>query len=261
DAGTYTLSFQAAQRGPANRQVIRVLVDGSTVGVIRPQGSTYAGYVTASFTVTQGTHVVSFVGLNPFGGDNTAFIDQVGVGSLASVADPGFETPNVGAGSYQYDPSGSPWTFSGMAGVSGNGSWFTAGNPNAPEASQVAILRTTGNISQQVTFAAGTYAVTFQATHRANENSGWADPGGVVIRLFIHGSRVGSFYVSGTAYTTEITNAFTVGAGSHTLTFVSYNPFGGDHTAFLDQVRITPPDRLQGLLADPGLVSVADSLL
>ena len=38
----------------------------------------------------------------------------------------------MGAGQFQYRPTGSPWTFTGGAGISGNGSGFTAGNPPAP---------------------------------------------------------------------------------------------------------------------------------
>ena len=48
---------------------------------------------------------------------------------------------SVGAGNWQYAPSGSPWTFSGTAGVSGNDSAITAGNPTAPQGSQVAFVQ------------------------------------------------------------------------------------------------------------------------
>jgi hypothetical protein len=84
----------------------------------------------------------------------------------------GFETPNVGTGTYgafQYDPSGSPWTFADQAGVAGNGSGFTAGNPDAPEGTQVAFLQGAGaSISQSLTFASGTYSLSFLAAQRGN---------------------------------------------------------------------------------------------
>ena len=51
-----------------------------------------------------------------------------------SIADPGFEQVTVGAGQFQYRPTGSPWTFSGGAGISGNNSGFTSGNPSPPKA-------------------------------------------------------------------------------------------------------------------------------
>ena len=55
--------------------------------------------------------------------------------ALPQLADTGFESIQVGTGawgSFQYDPTGSPWTFSGAAGVSGDGSGFTVGNPKRP---------------------------------------------------------------------------------------------------------------------------------
>ena len=47
--------------------------------------------------------------------------------------DPGFELPSVGSGgsAFQYAPAGSPWTFSGTAGVAGNASGFTSGDPSS----------------------------------------------------------------------------------------------------------------------------------
>ena len=50
-------------------------------------------------------------------------------GLLSSVQDTGFEQVQVGAGQFQYRPTGSPWTFAGSSGISGNNSGFTAGNP------------------------------------------------------------------------------------------------------------------------------------
>ena len=67
----------------------------------------------------------------------------------------------MGSG-FQYRPAGSPWTFAGGAGIAGNGSGFTAGNPPAPEGTQVAFLQRTGSFSQAVAgWAAGTYLLTF----------------------------------------------------------------------------------------------------
>ena len=42
----------------------------------------------------------------------------------SSIGDPGFEQVVVGAGHFQYDPTGSPWAFSGSSGISGNNSGF-----------------------------------------------------------------------------------------------------------------------------------------
>jgi hypothetical protein len=78
-AGTYSLSFSAAQRAnfQSSSQSIQVLIDGTAVGTFTPGSASYTAYTTASFTVTAGSHTIRFVGLDPDGQDNTAFIDQV----------------------------------------------------------------------------------------------------------------------------------------------------------------------------------------
>src|SRR5262249_15436539 len=60
-AGTYTLSFLAAQR-PGNSQTFQVLVDGTVVGTFQPAGPSYQSYATDSFTVAAGSHTLAFVG-------------------------------------------------------------------------------------------------------------------------------------------------------------------------------------------------------
>jgi len=91
------------------------------------------------------------------------------------LGDAGFESPALGAGTFQYGPVVTPWAFFGGAGISGNGSGFTAGNPNAPEGGQVAFLQQTGSFSQAVNLAAGTYRLSSPAAHRAAKMS---DTGG-----------------------------------------------------------------------------------
>ena len=147
-AGSYLISFSAAQRanfGTSNEEV-QVRVDGTVVGTITPAGTSYATYTTASFNVTAGSHTITFVGVDPSGADYTAFLDQVSIDNVSPTGftDPGFESPSLGTGpsAYQYRPTGSAWSFSGPAGLAGNGSGFTSGNPNAPQGSQVAFLQT-----------------------------------------------------------------------------------------------------------------------
>ncbi len=84
-----------------------------------------------------------------------------------AITDSGFEQVQVGTGQFRYRPSGSPWAFAGSSGLSGNGSGFTAGNPPAPEGSQVALLQNTGSFSQSFTSSAtGSYTLTFDAAQR-----------------------------------------------------------------------------------------------
>lgn len=78
-AGSYTLSFQAAQRGNFNQspQTLHVRIDGKLIGAFTPGSSTYVLLTTDSFTVTAGPHILSFEGSCPVGVDTTAFIDLV----------------------------------------------------------------------------------------------------------------------------------------------------------------------------------------
>ena len=149
-AGSYVITFDAAQRGnfQASRQNFKVLVDGAVVGTFTPSGTAYQGYITAAFTVAAGSHTIAFQGLDTAGGDNSAFVDSVTLTSIPAIGDQGFEQVVVGAGQFRYDPTGSPWAFSGDAGISGNNSGFTSGNPPAPQGPQVAFLQGTGSFSQ-----------------------------------------------------------------------------------------------------------------
>ena len=170
-----------------SQQTIEVLIDGKAVGVITPKNTSYEPYSTDSFTITSaGNHTLTFAGTDPLGGDNTAFIDAVAIvaGQPNQPFDAGFESAGQGSGgtAYQYDPTGSPWTFSGYAGVAGNASAFTTGNPNAPQGSQVAFIQMTGSLSQSFNLAAGIYDVNLLAAQRGDwpfesDNSGahrWA---------------------------------------------------------------------------------------
>ena len=79
DAGSYDISFDAAQRGnwQSQAQQIEVLIDGNVVATITPSGTSYGSYTTGNFTVTAGTHTIEFRGLAQFTADSTAFIDLV----------------------------------------------------------------------------------------------------------------------------------------------------------------------------------------
>ena len=78
-AVSYTLGFGAAQRGnyQESNQTFQVLIDDTVLGTLTPSGTDYAVYTTDTFQVRAGTHTLTFRGLNPDGGDNTALIDQV----------------------------------------------------------------------------------------------------------------------------------------------------------------------------------------
>jgi hypothetical protein len=242
-AGTYSISFSAAQRGntQASSQTLQVLVDGSVVGTFNSfAGTAYQTLSTGNFTLAVGLHTVTLKGTDLHGGDNTAFVDMVTVNYWASLGDPGFETPAAGSTGYVYDPTTSPWTFSGNAGQTNNGSPFTGSNPPAPQGSQVAFLQGFGSVSQTTALPAGTYTVMFSAAQRGNTQASRQ-----TFEVLVDGIVVAAFnYFTGSTYAVLSTGNFTVTSGVHTLTFQGTDLLGGDNTAFLDQVslvgRISP---------------------
>ena len=167
--------------------------------------------------------------------DIGAFEFQATPAAAPSIGDRGFEQVVVGAGQFRYDPTGSPWAFSGGAGISGNNSGFTSGNPPAPQGVQVAFLQGTGSFTQSVTgWAAGSYVLTFDAAQRGNFGVSRQN-----FNVLIDGSVVGTFTPSGTSYQSYSTVAFTVTAGTHTIKFQGLDSAGGDNTAFIDAVSIS----------------------
>jgi len=169
--------------------------------------------------------------------DDFKLVNSQAAFSTLSVSNFGFETPTVGAGLWQFSPSGGSWTFASGAGLSGNGSAFTSGNPSAPEGSQVAFLQgTLATITQSVSgFQSGvSYSIIFKAAQRGN----CCNAGGQDFQVYVDNQLLGSFHPISTSYLDYDTPAFTVSAGAHTIKFAAVNPLGGDHTAFIDNVRI-----------------------
>jgi len=155
-----------------------------------------------------------------------------------AAGDAGFEAVAVGSGSFgsfAYDPAGSAWAFAGQAGVSGNSSGFTGGNPAAPQGGQVGFLQAAGSFSQGIAgWAAGSYQVGFLAAQRGNNGPSAED-----FQVLIDGVTVSTFRPAGTAYSAYSTASFSVAAGTHTVTFKGLDSAGGDNTAFIDAVAVT----------------------
>ena len=240
---TYIVKFATAQRGNccgAGGLDFQVLIDGTSLGTFRPTGPNYVEAATAIFTATASTHTLKFLGVNSSGGDNTALIDNVRVETATQPPSPfagngGFEAPVVG-NSFQYGPTSTAWTFVG-AGVSGNSSAFTNGNPAAPEGSQVAFIQGGGSyISQMVSsFRAGvSYSISFKGAQRGN----CCGAGGLNIDVYLDSTLVGTFKPAGSSYEALSTAGFTTSAGAHILKFVGRNTSGGDNSALIDNVQI-----------------------
>jgi hypothetical protein len=135
-----------------------------------------------------------------------------------TVTDPGFEQPAQGQGRFSYAPTGSAWTFGPQAGLSGNATGFTGGNPAAPQGAQVAFLQGRPSISQAVPgWKAGSYQLTFQAAQRANLVSRQD------FQIMVDDVVIGTFLPDSTVYGLYITPAFDVGEGAHKVTFQGIN--------------------------------------
>jgi hypothetical protein len=146
------------------------------------------------------------------------------------LANTGFESPSL-AGSYQYAPAGAAWTFSGGAGITGNGNAFTGGNASAPEGVQVAFIQGPGSVAQSTTLAAGQYTISLQASQRGNMQSGTQ-----IVVVQVDGAAVGQFLPPGAGYSAYQTPTFTIaGGGNHTIS-LSGGGSGSDFTAFVDSV-------------------------
>jgi hypothetical protein len=194
-----------------------------------------------------GTVTIEFLGTNANsannGDDNTAFIDAVRIlMASASVGNAGFETPaapfKVPPATnplYWYGAAGATWKFSADttngSGIAANGSAFN--NAAAPEGMQVAFIQRAGSITQEVSLAAGTYVLAFQAAQRPNNQQ--------TFQVLVNGTVVGTFQPASTTYQAFTTNSFTVTeTGTVTIEFLGTNTNstnnGGDNTAFIDAV-------------------------
>ena len=258
-AGTYSISFLAAQRYTQTATTLesfQVLVDGLLVGTFTPSGATYTNYATAPFTVTAGSHVVTFEGVDPAGGDRMALLDLVGiqlqVQTIPTVLDPGFESVVVNPGNFTAAPAGSPWTFTNATGsgtgVSGtNTAGVTSGEPTSGvngDGTQVAFIQDQGSISQSVSgWAAGAYRISFRAAQRASSNQTAPEQFQVLVDGVVVGDTITPS--QGAGYTYFVTAPFlvddsnTTTPGKHTITFKGLNPTG-DCMVLIDQVQITP---------------------
>jgi len=259
---TYNLLFSAAQRTVYvnGGQTWAVTLNGTTVASYAPgAGATaYIGY-SASFTATAASETLAFVGTDTNTGDNTVFLDNVRLVKKAPglLSDSGFESPVTST--YIYNPSGSPWTFSPLAGhngsgISANGSLFTASNSKAPEGVQVAFVQGTGTISQTASglTPGTTYDVLFSAAQRpvyVNGGQTWA--------VTLNGTTVATYApgAGATAYT-GYSASFTATAGSETLGFVGTDTNTGDNTVFLDNVQLAAA----GLPAPSGVIATAGNM-
>ena len=96
-AGTYKVTFKAAQRATGNAVPIQVTLDSSTIGTAITPGSTaFASYSTATFPVTVGTHLLKFSTTSNSGGSMSLIDDiRVDLASAPPIILPGPVAPSA----------------------------------------------------------------------------------------------------------------------------------------------------------------------
>lgn len=239
-AGYYTFGLLAAQRGnhQASAQTFELRVDGVTLASITPAGTAYDPQSIGPVYLGSGSHTVQLRGMNPNGGDNTAFIDLVTYTRVVGmpVAGGDMESPTMAPGSYQYRPTGGPWTFFGGAGLSTANSAFTNASPAIPQGTQIMFLQNTGYATLPVTIAQpGNYRVRFKATLRANNDPATENQ---VVEVMLNNVLIDHADVGAGIYNEHYTLPLYLAAGTYTLRLKGLNPNGGDNTAFVDDVRL-----------------------
>lgn len=158
--------------------------------------------------------------------------NAVAVVSGTQVPNGSFELPALSAGTFQYAPSGSGWTFSSTAGISTNGSPFTNCGYNTSVGNQVLILQNGGSASRITQIpSGGAYRLSIKAAQRTCANSSPQ-----VIRVSVNGISIGQILPLSVSYQTYTTTVYWLNAGNHELKLEGISTTG-DNTAFVDDVR------------------------
>ena len=77
-AGTFKIRFKAAQRYFNQHYLsMKMKVDGGTKLTFTPSSLAYEQFETSPFTVTAGNHEILFLGVNPYGDDNSILLDEI----------------------------------------------------------------------------------------------------------------------------------------------------------------------------------------
>ena len=128
------------------RTTVGALPTGTTSSVVTDDVDRVGGENPALVDGSQSAVQLTLLGLNPSGGDNTAFVDAVEIVSVSTgavvataLSNGSFETPVVTAANqtgpgYLYSPNGGTWAFNGTTGLVTNGGGF--GNANATAGNQ-----------------------------------------------------------------------------------------------------------------------------
>jgi hypothetical protein len=211
-----------------------VSFDGNAVGSFTPASIAFAAVTTASFTANAATGTLTF-SVPDGASDSSAAIDAVSLVAGPSVPDFSFESPAQN-GAWTFNPTVSGVTFTGRAGVQGNGSaWnFLA----APDGGQTGVLQTNSGAGGSIAFAVSglTPGAAYRASFFLAERPGY---GAETVTVEFNGNAAGSFTTATTAFVKVTTASFTASAVTGTLTFSV--PASGNSAAAIDAVSVAGP--------------------
>jgi hypothetical protein len=167
-------------------------------------------------------------------GDNRTNVTVRGPGSAAglpAVAGGGFESPDFGSG-YGYAPAG-PATFTGAAGIAGNGSAW--GFAAAPEGDQVAFLQS-GPAPAAISLQVGglTPGARYAVSFRISARPGYPP---IPVTVKFEGAALGTFEPTSTAFTAVTSAAFTASSATGTLSFTGIAA-ADDRSTGIDAVTV-----------------------
>jgi len=243
---------------------------GTTIGNAPPQTMAVnfaAGAVIPSLVIAQ-VGPNGQVSISNSLGSTNVIVDVVGWFPQANqyLLNGSFESPALSAGSYQYSPSGTGWTFSnngsGGSGISSQSSAFTGSSPEIPLGNQVAFLQNQGCISE-TRYLLPQSILAFNATQRVNYGAQLQSVA-VYVNNIQQPITVGSTNGAYTTYTitpprnyysTYAINLSSVSSGGTYTVKICGTVSSGDATALLDTVAIsTPSNRAFGLWDPNGLL-------
>jgi YD repeat-containing protein len=187
---------------------------------------------TSSGTVNDG--LATTIGYDPAGNRQSYNVTAGSAPGTTILIDGSFESPPQN-GSWTFAPTVSGVTFSGRAGVQGDGSAW--GFANAPDGTQTGVLQTYGGEGGTISFAVSglipgaSYHAGFYIAQRP------AYGGVATVTVSFDGSTVGSFTPASATFAQVTTASFTATATTGTLSF-SVPAGAGDNSAAIDKVAI-----------------------
>ena len=178
DAGTYILTFSAAQRnGNADNIPVVVSVDGTTLSTLTTTSTAYFSPLqTASFTVTAGAHKIQLT-TTQTAHDCTVFLDNVVISSASSFLSGIWDQRPATTFSTSYNQNFSSAWDAGFDAVF-QGQWTTLGAFGASNVSTGAInFNWTAQRIMATKYLSIPYAITADIDYQNNSNRG-----GIVLR-------------------------------------------------------------------------------